>query len=141
MIDWQTKCWGETRELHHCEFYSKHELMVKAGGYCSLHYHEDRANRFLVQSGVIEIIEMFGPIAKRTILRSGEMYDVASLVPHLFAVHKSGAMFEEYYSDRNGMVRRDDIIRIVEGGFVRNVDDFKFFPYSLLTQWTNSITM
>lgn len=113
---WTTKVWGRTKELVDSPFYSKHELEIEAGGYCSLHFHKHRANRFVVVSGLIEIVEMFGPFITRTNLGPENTYDVPSLVPHMFIVHKTGAMFEEYYADRNEKVRRDDIVRLIEGG-------------------------
>lgn len=132
MSNWVEKCWGKTREIIDSPFYSKHELQIEAGGYCSLHYHEDRANRFIVTSGLVEVIEMFGPQSRRTILGPDNTYDVASLVPHMFAVRKSGEMIEEYFSDRDGEVRRNDIIRIVEGGKLETPDLIDNLPYSIL---------
>lgn len=115
-MEWVTKVWGRTKELVDSPFYSQHELEVVAGGYCSLHYHLDRANRFRVVSGLIEIVEMFGPVVSRRKLGPENTYDVPSLVPHMFIVLKDGVVFEEYYPDRGGEVRRDDIVRLIEGG-------------------------
>lgn len=115
-MSWTEKVWGRTRELIDSPFYSKHELEVEAGGYCSLHFHKHRANRFTVVLGLIEIVEMLGPYITRTTLGPENTYDVPSLVPHMFIVHKTGVVFEEYFADRNGEVRRDDIMRLVEGG-------------------------
>lgn len=114
----ELKAWGRTLEVISNPFYSQHHLEVIAGGYCSLHYHRRRANRFIVQSGQVEIIEMFGPFVKRTRLGSGSTHDVPSLVTHMFVVYQSGIMLEEYYPDRGGEVRTDDIIRLVEGGIL-----------------------
>lgn len=114
----QQKVWGATVELVDSPFYSKHQLEVIPGGYCSLHYHQDRANRFIVVSGEIEVIEFFGPLIRRKRLGPENVYDVPSLVPHLFAVYRAGTVYEEYYPDRGGVVRRDDIIRLVEGNRV-----------------------
>lgn len=114
-MEWTRKVWGRTRELIDSPFYSKHELEVEAGGFCSLHYHRHRANRFLVVSGEIEVVEVFGPQVVRTRLGPENTYDVPSLVPHMFIVYRSGVVFEEYFSDRGGQVRRDDIVRLVEG--------------------------
>lgn len=113
---WCDKAWGKTREIIHSDFYSKHELLVETGGYCSLHYHHHRANRFVMVSGVVEIVELYGPQCVRTKIDAGAVHEVASLVPHMFIVWESGVMIEEYYSDRKGKVLRDDIVRLVEGG-------------------------
>jgi len=121
-MDNQDKVWGKTREVVDSPFYSKHELQVVAGGYCSLHYHRHRANRFIVVSGEIEVIEFYGPKIRRVRLGSENIHDVASLVPHLFAVYRDGIVFEEYFPDRGGVVKRDDIVRLVEGGKVAASD-------------------
>lgn len=115
-MSWTEKVWGRTREWVDSPFYSKHELEVEVGGYCSLHFHRHRANIFTVLSGTIEIVEMFGPFITRTMLGPENTYNVPSLVPHMFIVHKTGTMLEEYFPDRNGEVRHDDIVRLIEGG-------------------------
>lgn len=131
-MDTQTKVWGTTKELVDSPFYSRHELQIVEGGYCSLHYHIDRANRFIIASGEIEIIEFYGPLIKRIRLGPQNVYDVPSLIPHLFAVHRSGTIYEEYYPDRGGTVRRDDIVRLVEGGKC-SVSELHKLPALLLT--------
>jgi hypothetical protein len=115
MGDWQRKVWGRTRCVVTSAFYSRHELEIRAGGYCSLHYHRHRCNRFNIEFGHTEIIEFIGPYVKRTHLRSGDQYDVPSLVPHLFVAWEGTSLTEEYYSDRGGVVRDDDIVRLVQG--------------------------
>lgn len=112
--------------------YSRHELKLIAGGFCSLHYHEHRANRFNLLSGVVEIVEMYGPLFCRRFLTPNNIYDVPSCVPHMFLVYKPGEMVEEYYADRGGVVRDDDIIRIFEGNFTA-VDELKELPQKLVT--------
>tara|TARA_R110000751_G_scaffold154483_5_gene259513 strand:- start:330 stop:770 length:441 start_codon:yes stop_codon:yes gene_type:complete len=116
--DWQNKCWGKTRQIISSDFYSKHELQVSTGGYCSLHYHQNRANKFIVKSGCIDVIEFYGPTHKVICLGPDNTYDVPSLVPHLFVVMQDGLVIEEYYSDRGGRVMVNDIVRIVEGGML-----------------------
>lgn len=113
---WVNKAWGRTKEIVDSPFYSSHELEVIAGGYCSIHFHRERANRFTIKSGLVEIVEFFGTFITRKLLGPENIYDVPSLVPHLFIVHKDGQLIEEYFPDRGGVVRRDDIVRLVEGG-------------------------
>lgn len=127
--DFIDKIWGKTREVSSSPIYSEHELFVNAGAYCSLHYHLHRSNTFIVHSGVIEIIEFWGPSIKRISLTAGSRYSVPSLVPHLFAVVESGRMNEEYHPDRGGVVDNSDIIRIVDGGLY---DDIENLPYTLM---------
>lgn len=131
LVEWFHKIWGRTREIIDSPFYSKHMLEVKAGGYCSLHYHRARANRFYIISGLVEIIEMTGPFVRKTRLGPDNTYDIPSLVPHMFVVLKDGSMIEEYYADRGGVVQRDDIVRLVEGGLLP-VDKLDKLPYCVL---------
>ena len=120
--NWEEKCWGKTRNILSSDFYSKHELQVVAGGYCSLHYHQNRANRFIVKTGSIDVIEFFGPTHRKITLGPDNTYDVPSLVPHLFVVRRDGLVIEEYFSDRGGKVVVNDIVRIVEGGNIQLED-------------------
>ncbi len=117
-----TKVWGRTLEIISNQYYSKHHLELYAGGYCSLHYHRERANKFILESGSVEIIEVYGPQIVRHLLAAGEEYCVPSLVVHMFVVHASGTMIEEYYPDRCGMVLESDIIRLYPGGYLEDVE-------------------
>jgi len=128
-MEWNQKIWGRTRELIYTPFYAKHELEVVAGGYCSLHYHENRANRFHVGTAQIQVITMYGPIVERITLGPDNVFDVPSLVPHLFCVLRAGSVVEEYFPDRAGQVLRDDIVRIFEGGQIP-VHELCKLPYS-----------
>jgi|GEM_PF-282484 len=132
MGEWVQKCWGKTKELVNSPFYSKYELQIVANSFCSMHFHKERANRFIVVSGLVEVIEMFGPTVKKTLLGPDNTYDVASLVPHMFVVYKDGVMIEEYFADRGGEVRRNDITRIVEGG---KTEDLAGLPFSILQNY------
>lgn len=130
------KVWGVTSKLIDTPFYAKHELEVENGGYCSIHYHAQRANRFTVVSGEVEIIELYGPIIKRSTLSSSgrapfSHYDVPSMVVHMFMVRRGGTMYEEYYPDRNGRIQDDDIVRLTEGGIV-SCDQLDVLPYKLV---------
>jgi hypothetical protein len=130
-MDWNDKIWGKTREVVYSPFYAKHELEVVAGGYCSLHYHLLRANRFHVGTAHIQVIMMYGPAVEKITLGPDNIYDVPSLVPHMFCVLRSGTVVEEYFPDRAGQVLRDDIVRIVEGGQLE-VSELHKLPQSII---------
>ncbi len=87
----------------------------------------------MVVSGTIEIVEFYATRLVRTLLGPENTYDVPSLVPHMFVVHKNGTLFEEYYSDRGGPVCRDDIVRLIEGG-AKDVALLNELPLCLLRQ-------
>lgn len=136
MIKFSTKVWGCTREIVSSPYYSKHELVLTSGGYCSIHYHHHRANRFKVIDGKVNIVSFYGPTYSCDRLSRGQECEVPSLVPHMFIVEASGLMFEEYYPDRGGTVRDDDIVRLTEGG-VENIADIRMLPDKLMRSIIN----
>ena len=70
-----------------------------------------------MRSGAILVWEVFGNrIISSQPLTDGEIYDVPSLVVHGFAVLEDAEIVEEYWADRGGTVRRDDISRLCHGG-------------------------
>ncbi len=135
--DWVDKIWGRTKEIIHTPYYSKHELEVQSGSYCSLHYHKHRSNVFQIVSATIEIVEMYGPLVVKTKLGPDNSCVIASLVPHMFIVYKDGIVIEEYFPDRGGAVQRDDIVRLYEGGRM-DVDKLNLLPQCLFISTPNS---
>lgn len=115
MNDWQGKIWGNTKCLVESPFYSRHELELEVGGVCSFHFHNNRANLFKIESGIVRIVWVYAWRIESVILTSGNHYDIPSLVPHQFQIFESGKMFEVYYSDRGGEVENGDIVRLTHG--------------------------
>lgn len=111
-----TKAWGSTECLISCPLYSRHRLEVLAGGYSSIHWHAERANRFHVESGTIAVVTFHAWRYDRLVLTVDNSCDVPSLVPHQFQVIEGGVIVEEYWPDRGGAVREDDIVRLTVGG-------------------------
>lgn len=111
------KVWGSTECLFSGPLYSRHRLEVLPGGYSSIHYHVQRANRFHVESGTIAVVVFRGWRYERVILTQDTCYDVPSLVPHQFQCIEGGTLFEDYWPDRGGQVREDDIVRLTVGGY------------------------
>lgn len=122
---WIEKVWGRTRCVYESDVFSGHELEVKQCGYCSVHYHANRANRFIVNQGVIAVVTFHAWKIKRTILTVGKTFDVPSLVPHQFQVIQSGRIREEYWSDCGGDVDKHDIVRLTQGGIVDDLEELK----------------
>jgi hypothetical protein len=137
--DSQPKIWGYTKELIGTPYYSRHKLEVVSGSYCSLHYHLYRANKFIVESGKIAVIEMYGPKINKTILGPDNSYIVPSLVVHMFAVIESGVVYEEYYGDRGGLVANEDIVRIIEGGTMPH-DEINKLPSNIIKSYSSVLS-
>ena len=115
--DGEEKIWGTTRVVFSANRYSKHYLVVKANSYCSLHYHESRANDFELIKGKVEVISFYGPQIKKSVLTAGNKLTIPSLVPHIFFAHEDSIMTEEYHADRgHNAIHESDIVRIMNGG-------------------------
>lgn len=118
--EWVEKVWGSTKCIYQSEFASEHHLNVKAGGYCSFHYHRERANRFIVQSGCIRVVCAYGWDLHFVLIGPDNVFDVPSLVPHQFQVLKSGQVIEQYWADRGGKVEESDIERLTTGNMAES---------------------
>ena len=116
---WEDKpAWGKTRADVISAKYSHHTLRTIAGGCSSVHWHKNRLNRFVVVSGRIAVVELYGWETKRTVLDTGASLEVPSLVPHQFQSLVNSQVIEEYWPDRGGNVEVDDIVRLSVGCMV-----------------------
>jgi mannose-6-phosphate isomerase-like protein (cupin superfamily) len=130
----EPKTWGVTWPVIETDLYARYALEAIVGGYSSLHYHAERANRFRVLSGAIIVWRVFGTlVVSSEPLTDGQTFDVPSLVVHGFGVLENAKIIEEYWPDRGGTVRRNDIQRLCHGGRV-DVDevDLRTLPRQLL---------
>lgn len=119
--NWEQKCWGLTRCVHKGHKYSRHELEVVKGGFCSFHYHQYRSNVFRVEAGVVRVVWAFGWEIKHKDLHPGNVLEIKEGIPHQFQVLENGLMIEEYHSLERCDMR--DIYRLTEGG-----NEFCFGP-------------
>lgn len=129
--DWKTKAWGRTRQTVSSDLFTRHELHIDARGYCSLHKHEQRANRFRVLTGKI-LVARLDPAPYLFELTADNVFDVASAVWHMFLSVEASHVVEEYYPDRGGKVREDDIVRASEGGIAADFDELLSMPMRVL---------
>lgn len=106
----EEKVWGTAHHVFCSETCAVSVLETKKGGFSSNHYHRDRVNRFIVQSGQIDIVHECGPTVH---LGPGDTYDVEPGIVHRFEVIEPGVVVEVYYA---APVRLDDIIRLDTGG-------------------------
>lgn len=131
----QPKHWGITWPVIESDRYARYALECKAGGYSSLHYHADRANRFVVLRGTILVWTIFGNTYQQsTPITDGGTFEVPSLVVHGFGVLEDAQVVEEYWGDRGGTVRRDDIVRISHGGKLDDVAELHDLPRRILAR-------
>lgn len=121
---WENKCWGRTRCIEERDDYSMHLLELQAGGFCSFHYHKQRANKFRVISGIVRVVFAYGWNVQWEELKATDEFVMPSLVPHQFQVIEAGEMEEEYYPDRGDKISNADIVRLSIGS---KVLDPRFF--------------
>ena len=128
---WEDKCWGRVLHCFANEQASVSYLEVLDGYQCSIHYHKERANTFVVVSGIIVVEEWWDHVAHTkfdgdelaihkcevvTTLLPGHSHTVPSRRTHRFKVMESGSLIEVYFPDNGGKVDIEDIIRLNEGG-------------------------
>ena len=91
-----TKTWGFTWPVIESDRYARYGLECKAGGYSSLHYHRERANRFVVTRGAIVVWTVYGnTYQESTPITDGGIFDVPSLVVHGFGVLEDAQVVAE----------------------------------------------
>lgn len=116
----EQKVWGTAMHVFNSSFAAVSILQTIAGGYCSRHSHKQRVNRFIVQSGAIDVVEYdAGGDVETSRLRmyAGDVHDVEAEVVHRFEVVVSGVVVEVYFpAHPGGMVYAGDIDRIDVGG-------------------------
>lgn len=131
----EPKTWGETWPVIETDRYARYGLRCVAGGYSSLHYHRERANRFLVERGAIIVWVIYGnTYQESTPVTDGGVFEVPSHVVHGFGVLEDAQVIEEYWADRGGIVKREDIVRISHGGRVDQIADLHDLPRKILAQ-------
>ena len=123
---WTSKIWGRTRCDIELPNYHKHTLEIVKGCFCSFHFHVHRQNSFTLIDGMVRVVYAHGWVLHACDLRAkSDGGVIPAQIPHQFQVLESGVLLEEYWpacpGDRD--VKRDDIIRLTEGGKGFQFDD------------------
>ena len=113
------KIWGELKTIFENDKCKIDYLYVRKNTACSIHYHENKVNKFFLISGDIRVVTDFGE--KKLII--GESFDVHPNTTHQFRAFKNSFMLEIAFVDK-GVLEEDDIIRKIQGG--QFIDD-KFY--------------
>lgn len=116
----EKKVWGMARHVFSDPMCAVSILETQAGGYCSRHRHAQRVNRFIVQSGAIDVVEYENDGVTERIripMTAGDVHDVEAGLWHRFEVRTGGVVVEVYFPAHAGdVVRADDIERLDVGG-------------------------
>ena len=119
----QGKVWGTTNSLFCHNNVECHLIGFEKGGYCSLHYHQKKWNRFIVLDGILEVVifrndDDGNEFEDCTYLIEGQMIDVPPGLRHNFKALENGSALEIYWVDLD----TDDIIRNGSTGGMKNAD-------------------
>lgn len=108
----QGKVWGQTRCIFASPFCSVHRIVGRARGFCSVHKHAHKWNRFYVEHGALRIRQWRG-LPDETIIRTGELCDIPPGITHQFEVVEDGSVaYEIYWVELD----ESDIERATQGG-------------------------
>ena len=111
------KDWGREIVYHNDEKYCLKKLIIDAGWMCSLHYHAQKEETFLVIQGQVYLVlpDETGRGFERHHLSPGDSRTVLPETPHRFYSRLGAAMIEAStkHSD-NDVVRLDPSRRLTE---------------------------
>lgn len=109
----QGKIWGDTEDVFSNGIISVHFLNVKKGGYCSIHLHKQKTNKFYVIKGELELsVWQDKNTCDKTILRDGQSTTIPFGVWHQFKGLTSTQCIEIY----EVKFSEADIYRRTQGG-------------------------
>jgi mannose-6-phosphate isomerase-like protein (cupin superfamily) len=115
-MDVQGKLWGHTRPLFCKNNVEVHDITIVKGGYCSMHKHHSKFNRFVVRRGKLKVTirKNYGHdiLDDVTILLAGESCTVNPGDYHMFEALEETEALEIYWVTLN----ESDIERLTHGG-------------------------
>lgn len=117
--EFKPKVWGLTRKVFSNSNSEIHYFEPFAGGYCSIHKHKEKWNRFFVISGVlkINIFDKNHRTISENIISDNQIYDVSPGTWHQFETLEDTRGIEIYWT--NDLVL-EDIERVMVGGISIN---------------------
>lgn len=117
------KLWGKTQLVHQSAMVEIHRIEVVRGGYCSIHQHRQKANKFFVESGKLRVTRFpsSGHLCRDEILHTGDSLTVAAGELHQFEAVEPTVAFEIYWADRS--IDPGDIVRYSQGGTKERINE------------------
>lgn len=116
MISQTEKPWGLDELLVSGPHFELHKLTVKAGGFCSIHFHRDKIQYIHVASGVLKMrtYDQAGRMICEQDCLPGETSIAGPEIRHQFYGLTDAVAYEVYMSD--APLDPNDIVRLSEGG-------------------------
>lgn len=123
----QGKVWGSTQLVFVYNSIEVHRISILDKGYCSIHQHQQKWNRFVVTQGTLDVVMFWGPFGKEfdpafarqdiTTIARGGVTDVSPGIHHQFqANHGPVEAIEIYWTTLDAL----DIERLTVGGLGEN---------------------
>jgi len=106
------KIWGERRRIIKNDLVEVDHLIIKKDGFCSVHSHKHKSNKFYIISGKCIIKSEYGEV----VLNANEYFDVHPPLKHQFIALEDTIMVEVAYIK----IDPEDINRIKQGGKIIN---------------------
>ena len=103
------KSWGRTQLVFANSSVEVHKISVKKGGFCSHHIHERKWNRFVLNSGSLDVhVQQESGTVDVTSLSPGGVTDVPPGIIHWFEAVEDSDALEIYWVslDANDIDRR-----------------------------------
>lgn len=120
------KVWGIKNRLLETKQAEVDLLHLDANTACSIHYHDEKINRFVLLSGDVRVKTDLGEVK----LEIERPFDVEPPLMHQFIVKKDSLLLELAYV-RDGYILDSDIVRKLQGGkFIRG----KFYTLDQLKE-------
>ena len=118
------KPWGSWKLLFIDDVYELRLLHLKAGGFCSRHYHETKCNVFHVVSGSIRV-KTYGAsepgedglLLVRILTRGSGPYHIPAGTQHRFEVIQDAIAYESSMARTGETIDINEIHRLDESGF------------------------
>ena len=105
------KVWGIRDRAHLSDKCEIDILTLLPNSNCSVHYHKEKANKFIVIEGIVFIKTGFGEVE----LRKGDRLTVEAPLIHQFRTKKESAILLEIAYTTKKKIKSNDIIRIKQG--------------------------
>ena len=111
----QNKIWGTTDLIVDESNFQLHRLCIRAGGSCSIHYHEAKVQYLFVVSGVLRMrqFSQTGRLICENDLVAGEAILTSTETRHQFVALTDIVAYEAYHSILP--IDDADIVRLSEG--------------------------
>jgi quercetin dioxygenase-like cupin family protein len=107
------KIWGLRKRLLLTKTAEIDLLHIKKNGFCSLHNHKYKVNKFIVLKGEIKLESEYGTV----LLAKGESFEIRPPLKHRFIALEDSRVIEIAYVE-SGKIDPNDIIREKQGGLI-----------------------